>query len=97
MLRGDDLAMFTLTMGAIKPVRKRRNDFVHGLWGVADEIANGLLLAAADDRVTLDTILNGAVPKDQSAMNALAHAFDLQGANKGLSRTGPLIRLATRR
>lgn len=47
-LTGQHLALFTVMMKAIKPIGERRNDFAHGLWGIADELPDALLWDGAD-------------------------------------------------
>ena len=42
------LALFNLVMKAIKPVRDRRNDFVHGVWWHSDEMPDALLWTSGD-------------------------------------------------
>ena len=39
-----DNALFIRVLKAIKPIRDRRNDFAHHLWGTSSSVPNGLLL-----------------------------------------------------
>ena len=50
-LNPDKLALFTLIMKAIKPVRERRNDFAHGIWGISEEMPDALLWDSATDNL----------------------------------------------
>ncbi|MGA2412666.1 MAG: hypothetical protein ABSG46_20075, partial [Candidatus Binataceae bacterium] len=63
MLNADSYKLFTLTMKAIKPVRERRNDFAHGIWGIAAEIPDALLWIAPDDKLAYEAAWQGAIPK----------------------------------
>jgi hypothetical protein len=63
MLTAEDYKLFDLTMRAIKPVRSRRNDFAHGIWGVASEIPDGLLWVISDDHLAYESVTSGAHPK----------------------------------
>jgi len=47
-LTGKDLSLFNVVMKAIKPIGERRNDFAHGLWGIAEELPDALLWDSAD-------------------------------------------------
>jgi hypothetical protein len=47
-LSSENLALFTVMMKAIKPIRERRNDFAHGIWSVSDELPAALLWNSAD-------------------------------------------------
>jgi len=67
MLKAEDYELFVLTMKAIKPIRDRRNDFAHGVWGFAAELDDALLWASADDHILYDAILSGAHPLHPSS------------------------------
>lgn len=56
-LTGERLAMFKAAEKLWKPVRNRRNDFAHHLWGATDDLPKDLLLMDpkdnTDDRISL--------------------------------------------
>jgi hypothetical protein len=66
MLSKDDYALFERTMKAIAPVRARRNDFAHGMWGYSSELKDALLWVGGDDYIAYDTIMAGATRADSS-------------------------------
>jgi hypothetical protein len=58
-LNDDDYTLFATAMKAIKPIRDRRNDFAHGLWGITNEIPDALLWVSADDHLAYDVTFVG--------------------------------------
>lgn len=45
------LEIFRLTMKSIKPVRERRNQLAHGLWGMSPDLPDALLLQSPNEDV----------------------------------------------
>jgi hypothetical protein len=76
MLSNDDYNLFSLTMKALKPVRDRRNDFAHGLWGTAAELPDALLWVASDDYLAYGAVWLGASPKNQNGPGMLSPMFE---------------------
>lgn len=50
-LDGQDYSLFAMTMKAIRPIRTRRNEYAHGVWGYAEELPNSLLWTSAQDHL----------------------------------------------
>lgn len=50
----DDLNLFTLVDLATRPIRKRRNDFAHGIWGTCEELPDALLWHKANEALLLE-------------------------------------------
>jgi hypothetical protein len=75
MLSTENYGLFALTMKAITPVRSRRNDFAHGVWGIAREIIDGLLWVSADDHLAYDCVSSGATPRS-SGPGLLSSVFE---------------------
>jgi hypothetical protein len=49
-----DLVTFKLVEKATKPIRKRRNEFAHGIWGTCDELPDALLWHKANDTLLFE-------------------------------------------
>jgi hypothetical protein len=59
-LSAEDHALYSKTMKAIRPVRNRRNEFAHGIWGNCDELPEALLWAKAEARLAHDIAIHEA-------------------------------------
>jgi hypothetical protein len=73
VLSQEERALYFKTMKAIKPVRDRRNEFAHGVWGFCDELPDALLWAKPEHRIARDIAMHEArLAKDHEALKNLA-------------------------
>ncbi|MGA8652635.1 MAG: hypothetical protein WB677_18840 [Xanthobacteraceae bacterium] len=76
MLDKDDHTLYEQVMKAIAPVRARRNDFAHGMWGASSELKDALLWIGGDDYIAYQTIMTGAIRKGETILSSagMAHS-----------------------
>jgi hypothetical protein len=76
MLEKNDHALYEQVMKAIAPIRARRNDFAHGMWGYSSEIKDALLWDGGDDYLAFQTVMAGATRKGQTLLTSVGTAYD---------------------
>lgn len=59
-LSEDDYKLFLKMMKAIRPVRERRNEFAHGVWGFTFDMPNALLWVRPDHHIARDIAMHEA-------------------------------------
>lgn len=91
-LNSENYTLFAMTMDALKPIRKRRNDFAHGLWGITAELPDALLWVSADDHIAYNVVLLGPSPKGKTIMQAAIDAHEEHQENVMVYREGDLQR-----
>lgn len=75
-LSTNECGLFEQTMKAIAPVRARRNDFAHGMWGYSSDLKDALLWVGGDDYLAYQTVMAGTRRKGDSILGSVAHAHD---------------------
>lgn len=76
-LNSTDYDLYALVNRAIAPVRRRRNEYVHGVWGNSADLPNYLLWLPPEEFLLRDTAMHEArLRGDREALKALAEQLN---------------------